>query len=1049
MRKAFLFFIFCSFFIHLGFESKTISPFEKAEEIYLKAFTIGDFSELPIADSIFGTYCKEKEFANATKQYLKALVYSLHIHAFKRDYSQNLELQNQDLDLIEKTLSENSKLKSEHLDLYVQLMFLKQQIFMIQGQENAHIGLEELAKTYQNNPSVAKNTMGLLYESLGKWYYRQKNFSTSAYYCKLALESYENRWKHRKYALMQYLGGGYYNYDKIDSSLYYMKEAYEGYKSIENNTSQASLRRGELAFNIGMIYQGKTGDYHESESYLLEAIEWETDANGEASPTLITYNALLADTYFTIRDIQKAEFYALKAYSLANEVIKTESVYLKSLASMSLSRIYTQRGHYDLARELMQKVLVESLDFYGKDDKFTTQVYLDFAVIEEMAGKLEEAEYYCLLAVESAQASGRIYSISSAYDRITKIHVKNKNFEKALHYALLDYELINQHLDDDFKIKAISCLELSEIYLGLNQLPEAIQFLEKTEEILKGKTNTHLMELDILAIKNAILLKNYETSGSIDNLQKAHSNIDQLIELIIKGKSEYKYQDSKLFYSQSVSKHIEGSLELAAELHRVSPSAEVYNTLFKLMEINKSTILIDGMLDSEIKTQTGVPQSVLEEEKEIAKKLGELNRKISRAEMDSLFDQNELKVLLDDRINMNAKMEEIQDYLKKNHTSYYESKNLILSENIQYYQTHALNENQGFLEYFVGENSMYRLFVTKNHIDFVSLPNFEEIEKQTDLVINHLVERKPIEQSVASIAKHLLPEIPDNIEDLVIIADKNLAQLPFEILPYGESNLLERFNLSYAGSVQLFTLQNQMESKRRTSVNWLGFAPDFVKQPLPNNKLEVHKIKDLIKGKEITGKVATKTSFLQEAPKASILHLATHSEIDPLNPMLSRMYFYADDETEGELTASEIYNMNLNADMIVLSACNTGIGMNESGDGVMSLSRAFTYAGISSTVMSLWKVSDKETSELMVMFYENLKQGQTKNEALRNAKLSYLKTVNEPELLHPYYWAGFVVTGNVAPMKEDSISWWYVTAILGLLSGGFFLWKSKADRVVA
>lgn len=1049
MQKTLLLIILCSFFILLGFESTNSTSFEKAEKIYLKAYTTGDFTEMKIADSIFTSYYKERDLRNATKQQLQSVVYTIQIHSFEKDYPKNIQQQNLDLELVEQVLSKNPNLKQDHLELYVLLDFFRLRISLYQEKENVDVKVKELITTYQNNPSVSRNTIAFMYDALGKWYYGQKNISSSFYYLKLALETYESTWNHRKFALMQYLGGGYYNYDKIDSSLFYMKQAYEGYKKIENNTSQASLRRGELAFNIGMIYQGKTGDYHESESYLIEAIEWETDANGEASPTLITYNSLLADTYFVIRDIQKAEFYALKAYSLANEVIKTESVYLKSLASMSLSRIYTQRGKYDLARDLMNKVLVECLDFYGKDDKFTTQVYLDLAVIEEMAGELDEAEKYCLLAVESAQATGRVYSISSAYNRITKIHLKNKNFEKALHYALLDYELINQHLDDDFKIEALRCLELSEIYVGLNKLQEAKDYLKKAEEILVGKTNTHLMELDFLGLKNAIIHKEYQSSQNIEYLQEAHGNINRMIELIIKGKSEFRYQDSKLFYSQSVSKHIENSLELISNLQKVSPNAEIYNTLFKLMEINKSTILIDGMMDTEIKAKSGIPVSVLEEEKEISNKLSELNRTISRAENDSLFDKSELKVLLDDRIRMNARMEEIQHYFKENHPSFYQSKNLILSENIQHYQTNSLNNNQAFLEYFVGKNKIYRLFITKTDVNFASIENFESIENESKNIINDLIERKSIDQSAAYLSKHLLPEIPANIKDLIIIADKNLAQIPFEILPYRDSILLEKFNLSYAGSVQLFALQSQIESKNSSAGNWLGFAPEFIDQPLPNNKVEVQKIRELTKGKEISGKGATKNSFLEQAPNASILHLATHSEIDPLNPMLSKMHFYSDEERKGELTASEIYNLNLNANMIVLSACSTGLGDNESGDGVMSLSRAFTYAGISSTVMSLWKVSDKETSDLMVMFYENLKQGQTKNEALRNAKLSYLENVKEPELQHPYYWAGFVLTGDVSPLKEDSFKWWYALGILGILVGGFFIWKSRAGRVAA
>src|SRR5690625_7938188 len=103
----------------------------------------------------------------------------------------------------------------------------------------------------------------------------------------------------------------------------------------------------------------------------------ETQAHGEKSPTLITYYSLLADTYYYIKDIEKASYYGLKAYWLSNEVIVSENVYLKSLLSMTLSRIYVGKRTYEEARRLMDVVLEESIDFYGIYDKFTTQVLID------------------------------------------------------------------------------------------------------------------------------------------------------------------------------------------------------------------------------------------------------------------------------------------------------------------------------------------------------------------------------------------------------------------------------------------------------------------------------------------------------------------------------------------------------------------------------------------------------------------------------------------------------------------------------------------------
>src|SRR5258706_3672618 len=115
-----------------------------------------------------------------------------------------------------------------------------------------------------------------------------------------------------------------------------------------------------------------------------------------------------------------------------------------------------------------------------------------------------------------------------------------------------------------------------------------------------------------------------------------------------------------------------------------------------------------------------------------------------------------------------------------------------------------------------------------------------------------------------------------------------------------------------------------------------------------------------------------------------------HSLVNDENPMMSVMVFSsADDDTTdvNELTAIELYNMSLKSDLAVLSACNTGFGKLHRGEGIMSFSRAFSYAGVPSAVISLWQVPDKATSKIMVNFYKYLKAGESKDLALQHAKL--------------------------------------------------------------
>ena len=139
-----------------------------------------------------------------------------------------------------------------------------------------------------------------------------------------------------------------------------------------------------------------------------------------------------------------------------------------------------------------------------------------------------------------------------------------------------------------------------------------------------------------------------------------------------------------------------------------------------------------------------------------------------------------------------------------------------------------------------------------------------------------------------------------------------------------------------------------------------------------------------------------------------------HGFIDEENSSNSKLLFSSSKDSieDGVLHLDEIYNLSLNADMVVLSACESGSGVLEFGEGNISLSRAFNYAGCKSVVMSQWKVADQPSKEIITQFFSELKEGETKANALRNAKLTYLIGLSEDLYAHPFYWSGFVVTGN-------------------------------------
>jgi len=215
-------------------------------------------------------------------------------------------------------------------------------------------------------------------------------------------------------------------------------------------------------------------------------------------------------------------------------------------------------------------------------------------------------------------------------------------------------------------------------------------------------------------------------------------------------------------------------------------------------------------------------------------------------------------------------------------------------------------------------------------------------------------------------------------------------------------------------------------------------------------KQEVNGIDNLLRGKVFLSDDASEANFKKYAPSSRIIHLATHTIINERQPIYSYLAFSPKDtlSEDGKLFAYELYNMELNTDLAILSACNTGGGKLVRGEGVMSLARGFRYAGCSSIAMSLWPVDDKSTSLIMTDFYAELVRGSSKDEALRTAKLNYLREAGEFKSA-PYYWAGFVLIGNTSPVKlrTEQCHWhWIIPFIILVIISAFFFKKKFRSR---
>ncbi len=266
----------------------------------------------------------------------------------------------------------------------------------------------------------------------------------------------------------------------------------------------------------------------------------------------------------------------------------------------------------------------------------------------------------------------------------------------------------------------------------------------------------------------------------------------------------------------------------------------------------------------------------------------------------------------------------------------------------------------------------------------------------------------------------LLPSNPN--AHVIFIPQRELSAVPFAALQDAAGNyLIQKHTVLTAPGIQV--LDFTQELRQRVAKNpsnevlvvgnptmpEVSFAPGERPKPLPalpNATIEANAVARLLSARAITGKDATKAAVAQLLPKAKIIHLATHGLLDEVSGLGSAIALAPSANDSGFLTAEEILSLNLNAELVVLSACDTGKGR-ITGDGIIGLSRSLISAGVPSVILSLWQVPDAPTAELMTAFYQNLKQNPDKARALRSAMLTTMQQHPDPK-----NWAAFTLIGE-------------------------------------
>lgn len=321
-----------------------------------------------------------------------------------------------------------------------------------------------------------------------------------------------------------------------------------------------------------------------------------------------------------------------------------------------------------------------------------------------------------------------------------------------------------------------------------------------------------------------------------------------------------------------------------------------------------------------------------------------------------------------------------------------------------------LKEDEILIEYYYGSDKLYAFIVGRAGIKAVNLEHkdlFSLVESFRKLL------QSPDSTEYLSYSKILYKKLFKPIEALIttksiiIIPHGVLHYIPFGALHNGESFLLDLYNISYLPSASILTFLKDGKKTNNNSSLILG-NPD-IGNPLYDLKYAEEEAvsisKELPNSTIFLRNSATETSLKAKSKGHKYIHLASHGIFNSDDPLNSGLFLAKDNQNDGFLSVSELYTLDINADLVTLSACETALGQINAGDDVVGLQRGFLFAGANSILASLWKVDDLATSKLMTLFYKNLK-GQEKISALRSAQVSV-----KNEYPHPYYWASFKMTG--------------------------------------
>ncbi|MCA1755840.1 MAG: CHAT domain-containing protein [Bacteroidales bacterium] len=591
---------------------------------------------------------------------------------------------------------------------------------------------------------------------------------------------------------------------------------------------------------------------------------------------------------------------------------------------------------------------------------------------------------------------------------------------------------------------------------SLSMTGKKSEALERVNGILSDSLlSANKIKLITLTLKREILSDLYSAENDINYLMIAYNTAAEAVELYDVLRNDISSEESDIMMGSRYREVYEDCVATLHRLWKVTGDQQYLDEAFNYAEKAKASSLLASTRQLRA-MNFHLPEKIARLERRLGSEINTLSELIYNERSNRYPDNGKVSSWEKMRLQTQISRDSLNRIIERDYPAYSDLKNNRGAA--QYRDIRKMGgRNSDFVEFYVADSLLYVFLINKSsfHVDEIHFSKKlqDEILELRAIITSPVIETGAREQfgRFVTLAHSLYETLLGGVDDyfstqrLIIAPDNILSYIPFEILldreySTGSLNyrnlpyLIDSYDILYTYSGTL--LKETGKGGRSFTNRALVFAPEYrgdipvdslmitrqwgqrMLNPIMGAREEAVYISEMLGGELYLDSEATESRFRQRANSMPVIHLAMHTLLNDSEPMYSRMVFDFNDDgpNDGRLNTYEVYDIPVEkSKMVVLSSCNTGSGQLKTGEGVLSLARGFFYSGSPTVIMSLWEVEDQSGSDIVKLFYKNLKRGYSKSKALRKARREYLGEAVQMRS-HPYFWATLVIMGDDTPI---------------------------------